>query len=73
MSKFSVDDFEHLEGVFGARMRVVRMRLANEYLDLTQSDFMAAHQVARYPVDSHSNDLWFQHVAIVVPRCRQGI
>jgi hypothetical protein len=30
------DDFEHLEGVFGARMRIVRMRLGNEYLDLTQ-------------------------------------
>jgi hypothetical protein len=30
------DEFEHLEGVFGARMRMVRMRLGNEYLDLTQ-------------------------------------
>src|SRR5215510_3375221 len=30
------DDFEHLEGVFGARMRIVRMQLGNEYLDLTQ-------------------------------------
>src|SRR5215470_4914751 len=30
------DEFEHLEGVFGARMRIVRMQLGNEYLDLTQ-------------------------------------
>ena len=30
------EQFEHLEGVFGARMRIVRMQLGNEYLDLTQ-------------------------------------
>ncbi len=30
------DGFEHLEGVFGARMRIVRMKLGNEFLDLTQ-------------------------------------
>src|SRR5438477_1161529 len=30
------EEFEHLEGVFGARMRIVRMQLGNEYLDLTQ-------------------------------------
>src|SRR4029453_3455563 len=29
------DEFEHLEGVFGARMRIVRMQLGNEYVDLT--------------------------------------
>ena len=29
------DGFEHLEGVFGARMRIVRMKLGNEFLDLT--------------------------------------
>jgi catechol 2,3-dioxygenase-like lactoylglutathione lyase family enzyme len=57
------DEFEHLEGVFGARMRIVRMRLGNEYLDLTQ--YLAPPGRA-IPVDSRSNDLWFQHVAIVV-------
>src|SRR3954449_11382697 len=30
------EQFEHLEGVFGARMRIVRMQLGKEYLDLTQ-------------------------------------
>src|SRR6266581_4496772 len=30
------EQYEHLEGVFGARMRVVRMQLGNEYLDLTE-------------------------------------
>jgi catechol 2,3-dioxygenase-like lactoylglutathione lyase family enzyme len=57
------DEFEHLEGVFGARMRMVRMQLGNEYLDLTQ--YLAPTGRA-IPVDSRSNDLWFQHIAIVV-------
>ena len=57
------DEFEHLEGVFGARMRVVRMQLGNEYLDLTQ--YLAPPGRA-IPTDSRSNDLWFQHIAIVV-------
>src|SRR6266536_3489325 len=30
------EQYEHLEGVFGARMRIVRMQLGNEYLDLTE-------------------------------------
>jgi catechol 2,3-dioxygenase-like lactoylglutathione lyase family enzyme len=57
------DDFEHLEGVFGARMRIVRMQLGNEYLDLTQ---YLAPPGRPIPADSRSNDLWFQHAAIVV-------
>src|SRR6516165_9807457 len=57
------DEFEHLEGVFGARMRIVRMQLGNEYLDLTQ---YLAPPGRPIPIDSRSNDLWFQHIAIVV-------
>src|SRR6266567_7088730 len=57
------DKFEHLEGVFGARMRIVRMQLGNEYLDLTQ---YLAPPGRPIPADSRSNDLWFQHAAIVV-------
>ena len=57
------DEFEQLEGVFGARMRIVRMRLGNEFLDLTQ---YLAPPGRPIPVDSRSNDLWFQHIAIVV-------
>jgi catechol 2,3-dioxygenase-like lactoylglutathione lyase family enzyme len=57
------DEFEHLEGVFGARMRMVRMQLGSEYLDLTQ---YLAPPGRPIPADSRSNDLWFQHVAIVV-------
>jgi catechol 2,3-dioxygenase-like lactoylglutathione lyase family enzyme len=56
------DEFEHLEGVFGARMRIVRMQLGNEFLDLTQ---YLAPPGRPIPVDSRSNELWFQHIAIV--------
>ena len=56
-------EFEHLQGVFGARMRIVRMRLGKEFLDLTQ---YLAPPGRPIPVDSRSNDLWFQHIAIVV-------
>src|SRR5213083_2554156 len=57
------EEFEHLEGVFGARMRIVRMQLGKEYLDLTQ---YLAPPGRPIPVDSRSNDLSFQHIAIVV-------
>ena len=39
------------------------MQLGNEYLDLTQ---YLAPPGRPIPADSRSNDLWFQHVAIVV-------
>ncbi|MGB2603967.1 MAG: VOC family protein [Candidatus Sulfotelmatobacter sp.] len=57
------DSYEHLEGVFGLRMRVVRMRLGDESIELTE---YLAPKGRPIPVDSHSNDLWFQHIAIIV-------
>lgn len=57
------DAYEHLEGLFGIRMRVVRMRLGDESIEL--KEFLAS-QGRPMPVDSHSNDRWFQHVAIIV-------
>src|SRR5690242_2934835 len=56
-------DFEHLTGVFGARARVVRIKLGNEALELTE---YLTPQGRPVPVDSRSNDRWFQHVAIIV-------
>jgi catechol 2,3-dioxygenase-like lactoylglutathione lyase family enzyme len=56
-------EWERLTGVFGARMRVVRVRLGQERLELTQ---FIAPEGRPYPVDTRSNDHWFQHVAIVV-------
>jgi catechol 2,3-dioxygenase-like lactoylglutathione lyase family enzyme len=57
------DEYEHLEGVFGARVRIVRMQLGSEHIDLIQ---FLAPPGRPIPVDSRSNDLWFQHIAIVV-------
>ena len=57
------DDFEHLEGVFGARARVVRMKLGDEHIELIQ---YLAPKGRPIPVDSRSNDHWFQHIAIIV-------
>jgi len=56
------DDYERLQGVFGLRMRVVRMRLGDEYIDLTE---YLAPKGRPVPVDSRSNDRWFQHIAII--------
>lgn len=55
--------YEHLEGVFGLRMRVVRMRLGEESIELTE---YLAPTGRLAPADSRSNDHWFQHVAIIV-------
>ncbi len=57
------DAFEHLSGVFGARCRVARLRLGDELIELSQ--FLAPEGLP-IPPDSHSNDRWFQHIAIVV-------
>ncbi len=57
------ENFEHLEGVFGLRMRVVRMRLGEEFIELTE---YLAPKGRPIPVDSRSNDRWFQHIAIIV-------
>src|SRR5436190_18837395 len=56
-------DVEHLFGVFGARMRVVRMKLGDEYVELVQ---FLAPRGRSIPADSRSNDLWFQHIAVIV-------
>src|SRR5262249_4938472 len=57
------DSYEELSGVFGVRLRVVRLRLGQEFLQLTQYLAPAGRPA---PVDSRSNDRWFQHVAIIV-------
>jgi len=57
------ENYEHLEGVFGLRMRVVRMRLGDEFIELTE---YLAPKGRPIPVDSRSNDRWFQHIAIIV-------
>lgn len=56
-------EFEHLSGVFGARVRIVRLQLGSEVLELTE---YFTPQGRAIPVDSRSNDRWFQHIAIIV-------
>jgi catechol 2,3-dioxygenase-like lactoylglutathione lyase family enzyme len=58
------DEYDRLWGVFGVRARVVRMRLGEQTLELIQ--FVSPPDVRPIPVPSNSNDLWFQHFAIVV-------
>ena len=55
--------YEELDGVFGVRMRVVRLQLGEELLQLTE---YLAPRGSPVPIDSRSNDRWFQHVAIIV-------
>src|SRR5215470_13549367 len=61
--EFTGENFEHVKGVFGLRIRVVRLQLGEEQIELTQYLAPRGRPVA---VDSRSNDRWFQHVAIIV-------
>ena len=56
-------DYEHLYGLFGMRARIVRMKLGDESIELTE---YLTPKGRPMPVDSRSNDRWFQHIAIIV-------
>jgi catechol 2,3-dioxygenase-like lactoylglutathione lyase family enzyme len=56
-------DYEHLFGVFGLRLRVARLKLGGEHIELMQ---FLAPRGRPTPPDFRSNDVWFQHVAIIV-------
>lgn len=56
-------DYELLTGVFGARLRVVRLLLGSESLELTE---FLAPRGRPMPPDVRANDGVFQHVAIIV-------
>jgi catechol 2,3-dioxygenase-like lactoylglutathione lyase family enzyme len=55
--------YEKLYGVFGVRLRAVRLSLGDEHIELMH---FLAPRGRRLPADTRSNDLWFQHVAIIV-------
>ena len=55
--------WEHLQGLFGLRMRTARLRLGDEFIELKE---YLAPEGRPLPVDSRSNDGWFQHIAIIV-------
>jgi catechol 2,3-dioxygenase-like lactoylglutathione lyase family enzyme len=56
-------NYEQLQGIFGIRMRIVRLQLGDEFIELT--DYLTSGGRA-IPEDAKSNDLIFQHIAIVV-------
>jgi catechol 2,3-dioxygenase-like lactoylglutathione lyase family enzyme len=56
-------NYELMEGVFGARMRVVRLRLGDETIELTEYLTPKGRPI---PTDIRPNDLAFQHIAIIV-------
>lgn len=57
------EDYERLQGVFALRMRVVRLRLGEESIELTE---YLAPRGRPIPPDVRSNDRSFQHIAIIV-------
>ncbi|MEH1789858.1 VOC family protein [Nostoc sp.] len=56
-------DYSDLEGVPGAKIRIVTLRLGDELIKLMEYLNIQGKPI---PSDSQSNDLWFQHLAIVV-------
>ena len=56
-------EYDQLFGLLGVSLRLVRMQLGNEKIELIQH---LNHQSKPIPLDSRSNDLWFQHIALVV-------
>ena len=56
-------EYELLAGVFGARMRIARLRLGDQAIELTQ---FLAPPGRPMPPDVRANDRVFQHIAIIV-------
>lgn len=56
-------EIEQAFGVFGARVRIARLKLGDESVELIQ---FVAPEGRPYPDDARSNDRTFQHVAIIV-------
>jgi len=65
VSEMEVDGaaYEHLQGVFGLHTKTARMRLGDEFIELTE---YLAPKGRQAPADTRSNDRWFQHIAIIV-------
>jgi len=62
-NEYRGDDIETLNGLFGINLRVVRLQLGDEYIELTDYLTSGGRSI---PEDQKSNDLFFQHIAIVV-------
>ncbi|MBI2688709.1 MAG: VOC family protein [Acidobacteria bacterium] len=60
--EYAGEAYEHWHGVFGMRARTARLRLGDEFIELTE---YLAPQGRAFPETSRANDRWFQHVAII--------
>jgi glycerol uptake facilitator-like aquaporin/catechol 2,3-dioxygenase-like lactoylglutathione lyase family enzyme len=56
-------DIEQLNGLFGINVRTARLQLGEEIIELTDYLTTGGRSI---PEDQKSNDLFFQHIAIVV-------
>jgi catechol 2,3-dioxygenase-like lactoylglutathione lyase family enzyme len=61
--------YEQLTGVFGSRIRIVRLRLGDELLELAEYLTPRGREIPR---DSRSNDRWFQHIAVITSDMTQA-
>jgi catechol 2,3-dioxygenase-like lactoylglutathione lyase family enzyme len=61
--------YENLEGIFGLRIRIVRMELGSETIELTDYLTSGGRSI---PEDARSNDLIFQHIAVVVSNMEEA-
>jgi catechol 2,3-dioxygenase-like lactoylglutathione lyase family enzyme len=61
--EFTGENYERLQGIFGLNMHVVRMQLGDETIELTDYITSGGRSI---PENAMSNDLIFQHIAIVV-------
>jgi catechol 2,3-dioxygenase-like lactoylglutathione lyase family enzyme len=62
-NEFSGAAYERLNNLFGLNIRVVKMQLGDEFIELTDYLTSGGRSI---PEDQKANDLFFQHIAIVV-------
>lgn len=62
-TEFAGEHYEKLKGIFGLHIRVARLQLGDEFIELTDYLTTGGRSI---PEDQKSNDLSFQHIAIVV-------
>jgi catechol 2,3-dioxygenase-like lactoylglutathione lyase family enzyme len=66
LSDFRVvgSEYDRMEGVFNANLRIVHLKLGDQMVELTQ--YVSPPTGRPIPLPSYSNDQWFEHMAIVV-------
>jgi catechol 2,3-dioxygenase-like lactoylglutathione lyase family enzyme len=57
-------EYDRMQGVFNVNMRIVHLKLGDQIVELT--GYVSPPTGRPIPVPSYSNDLWFEHMAIVV-------